>query len=52
MTALKTEFSLMVLNWLMYHLYLKVFLKKAVLKKKIIDRLAYYRTTITLNIRS
>ena len=29
------EFSLMILNWLMYQLYLK---KKIVLKKKIIDR--------------
>ena len=41
MTVLKREFSLMILNWLMYHLYLK---KKIVLKKKIIDRLAYYHT--------
>ena len=38
---LKMEFSLMILNWLMYHLYLR---KKIVLKKKIIDRLAYYHT--------
>ena len=35
MTVLKREFSLMILNWLMYHLYLK---------KKIIDQLAYYHT--------
>ena len=41
MTVLKMEFSLMILNWLMYHLYLK---RKIVLKKKIIDRLAYYHT--------
>ena len=32
---------LMILNWLKYHLYLK---KNIVLKKKIIDRLAYYHT--------
>ena len=37
----KGIFSLMILNWLMYHLYLK---KKIVLEKKIIDRLAYYHT--------
>ena len=30
----------MILNWLMYHLYLK---KKIVLKKKIIDRLVFER---------
>ena len=38
---LKMEISLLILNWLMYHLYLK---KKIVLKKKITDRLAYYHT--------
>ena len=41
MTVLKREFSLMILNWLMYHLYLK---RKIVLKEKIIDWLAYYHT--------
>ena len=40
MTVLKREFPLMILNWLMYHLYLK---KKIVLKKKIIDRLVFER---------
>ena len=35
------EFSLMILNWLIYYLYLK---RKIVLIKKIIDRLAYYHT--------
>ena len=40
-TVSKIRFSLMILNWLMYHLYLK---KKIVFKKKIIDRLAYYHT--------
>ena len=33
--CIKVKFPLMILNWLMYHLYLK---------KKIIDRLAYYHT--------
>ena len=41
MTVLKIEFSQMILNWLMYHLYFK---RKIVLKKKINDRLAYYHT--------
>ena len=40
MTVLKMEFSLTILNWLMYHLYLK----KKIFKKKIIDWLAYYHT--------
>ena len=37
--CIEKEFSLMILNWLMYRLYLK---KGAVLKKKTINRLAYY----------
>ena len=41
MTVFKMEFSLMILNWLMYHVYLK---RKIVLKKKVIDRLGYYHT--------
>ena len=41
MTVLKMKFSLIILNWLMYHLYLK---RKIILKKKIIDQLAYYHT--------
>ena len=41
MTVFKMEFSLMILNWLMYHVYLK---RTIVLKKKVIDRLAYYHT--------
>ena len=39
--CIKMEFFLIILNWLMYHLYLK---RKVVLKKEIIDRLAYYHT--------
>ena len=38
MAVLKVELSLMILNWLMYHLYLK---RKIVLKKKIIDWLPH-----------
>ena len=41
MNELKMEFSLMTLNWFIYHLYLK---KKKVSKKEIINRLAYYHT--------
>ena len=41
MNELKMEFSLMTLNWFIYHLYLK---KKRVSKKEIINRLAYYHT--------
>ena len=44
MTVFKREFSQMILNWLMHHLYFK---KKIVLKKEITDRLAYYRTCQT-----
>ena len=39
--CIKMEFFLIILNWLMYHLYL---IRKVVLKKEIIDRLAYYHT--------
>ena len=40
MTALKREFFLMILNWLMYPLYSN----KIVVKKKIIDRSVHYHT--------
>ena len=35
MTVLKMKFSQMILNWLMYHLYLKKKIKKIKNKKKL-----------------